>query len=82
VRDGNLIDVKYLFSVILSDKMGEMGIDHNRYTQDEIKSFVNECVDKVYAQAWAEFMAWVEFGDDKKAKTLAAIHALRGSWRG
>lgn len=76
-----LVDAKHMFSKIIADMMIEEGMTKDRYTEKEIAHIVRSCVNDAYVQGWEEFMTWVEFGDDKKMQTLAAIRAHRAAMR-
>lgn len=52
--------------------MDEMGMDGSTYTAKELRFIVKSCFDE-HPDMYAEFLAWVEHGDDQKAKTLDVI---------
>ena len=81
MRDSGPIDVSQVFSEALAQLMTEMGMTRDRYTDDEIVRIVRSCVSEEYANVWDEFIDWVLYGDDRKAKTKAMIRMGRSAWR-
>lgn len=70
-------DASYLFSRTVSDLMGESGINHDTFTDDEIEDMIGVCVSRGFKATWEEFVAWVLYGNDAKQRTLALIRAGR-----
>lgn len=68
-----LTDVKRLFSEELERLMVDEGFSIERYWHEECEAVIRECVDRVYWQAWDEFMDWVETGDAAGAELRAFL---------
>ena len=79
--DSRLISAKLAFSNVVATLMEEMAITHDTYSDEEISALVRACVRDGFSQTWEEFLQWVMYGDDQKAKTIAEIRAGRGMWR-
>ena len=74
------IDALDLFAQELNAMMGEMGMDCESYTPKQLRMIVRECFDE-QPTIYADFMAWVEHGDDQRAKTLDVLRAsLEMGW--
>lgn len=69
-----LIDAPERFAQELNQMMSEMGMDGSTYTPKELHFIVGSCFDE-HPDMYAEFMAWVEHGDDQRAKTLDVLRA-------
>ena len=68
------IDAHVKFAKILEDMLDEKGIDHNNYTQKELHQFIKDGT-SISQECWEEYLLWVLYGDDKKAKTRAMLRA-------
>lgn len=68
-----LIGANRLFSEELNRLMVEMGFSVERYGHDTCEAVIRECVDRVYWQAWDEFMDWVVNGDSAGAALRALL---------
>lgn len=60
------------FTDALSELMTELGYDYNNYTKKEIDSMLYACC-REFDSIWDDFVLWVLYGDDKKARTIALI---------
>lgn len=68
------VDADQLFAVTASSLMAEMGLDYDRYTQDEMHQLF-EAVAAQSDSCWEDFMLWVVCGDDKRERTKLRIKA-------
>lgn len=68
------IDADELFSVTAARLMGEMGLDYDRYTNDEMGQFYDAIV-SVSESCWEDFLLWVSCGDDRKERTRMLLRA-------
>lgn len=62
------VDADELFATTASRLMAEMGLDYDRYSQDEMHVFY-EAIAAANQSCWDEFMLWVACGDDKREQT-------------
>lgn len=76
MSDVRLLDSLDVFACVVDELMGDMGLDSRKYTRDEIRYMVRECF-SVHEECWQEFVLWVIYGNDKRAKTLAVMRAGR-----
>ena len=70
----SLKPAKAVFADTLSALMVEMGMDYDRYTKKELSQAIAICASE-YESIWADFMAWVEYGDDKREQTRDILRA-------
>lgn len=75
-----LLDAKNVFARVLDEAVREMGILDNVTTQKQLDGLINECINECYASAWSEFIEWVLYENDAKARTLDHIRASGGIW--
>lgn len=68
------VDADELFSVTAARLMGEMGLDHEHYTIDEMHQFY-EAVARASDSCWEEFLLWVSCGDDARERTRMLLRA-------
>lgn len=68
-----LIDADELFAKTLTDLMHEMGFSLERYTNDEIRITASIAWTEAHDTCWADFVQWVQFGDDEREKTRDII---------
>lgn len=68
-----LLDANELFAQTLEELMHEMGFSLSRYTRDDIRMTVRIACEEAREVSWADFIQWVRFGDDEKAKTRDII---------
>ena len=70
----SLKTAKQLFADALSDLMIEMGLDYDKHTKRELSQTIAICTNE-YDSIWADFMAWVMYGEDKRNQTLDIVRA-------
>lgn len=71
-----LLDALDLYADIMNEILSEMGVDGKNYTRDELKSFAKAGFAE-FDNIWQDFLLWVLYGDDKRAKTMAIVRAGR-----
>ena len=72
--DVSLKPARQVFADALSELMVEMGMDYDRYTKKELSQAIAICTSE-YDSIYADFMAWVEYGDDKRMQTRDILRA-------
>lgn len=72
--DVSLKPARQVFTDALSELMVEMGMDYDRCTKKEISQAIAICASE-YESIWADFMAWVEYGDNKRMQTRDILRA-------
>lgn len=66
------ITVADLFSRTLTELMRDLDLT---CTEDEARWLVRRCVEEAFDLIYADFMQWVEHGDDTAAKTRDLVRA-------
>ena len=69
-----LIDRDQYFAAAVSKIMGDMGIDYDKYSIEEMHQFFADAV-SVEQECWDELMLWVACGDDKRERTKILLRA-------
>ena len=69
-----LIDRDEYFATAVSQLMGEMGLNYDRFTVDEMHQLYAAAVEHEQA-VWDEFMLWIACGDDKRERTRILLRA-------
>lgn len=72
--DVSLKPAKQVFADALSGLMLDMGMDYDRYTKKELSQAIAICASE-YESIWADFMAWVEYGEDRRMQTMDILRA-------
>ena len=69
-----VIDADQLFATEVARLMGELGINYDRFTVEEMHQLYAVAVAEAPA-IWDEFMLWVACGDDKRERTRILLKA-------
>ena len=69
-----LIDRDEYFATAVTRLMGEMGLDYDRFTVEEMHQLYAAAVEQEQS-IWDEFMLWVACGDDRRERTRMLLRA-------
>ena len=76
-----LLDALDLYGEVMNQILAEMEVDGSKYTREELHQLARAGFDE-FDRTYEEFILWVLYGDDQKAKTLARIRASRNRKKG
>lgn len=68
------VDADEVFSVTAARLMGEMGLDYDKYTREEMQQFY-DCICAASESCWEEFLLWVSCGEDRRERTRLLLRA-------
>ena len=71
-----LLDALDLYGDIMNEILTEVGVDSNKFTREDLHDLARTGFSK-FNDIWQEFVLWVLYGDDKRAKTMALLKAAR-----
>lgn len=71
-----LLDALDLYGDIMNEILAEVGVDSSKFTREDLHDLARTGFSK-FNGIWQEFVLWVLYGDDKRAKTMALLKAAR-----
>ena len=76
-----LIDALEKYAEVMNELLSEMGIDSRNYTCEDLHDLARTGFAE-FQKIYDEFILWVVYGNDKRAKTMAIMRAMRGKGKG
>ena len=73
--DVYFIDAEKLFTEVMADVMMESGLTYDNFTKEEMHEHIKAGTSQ-YQACWDDFISWVNYGDNKKLKTLGLIKSI------
>ncbi len=76
MADHEFVDALDRFAEELDKILSEIGVSGENYSRDDLRDLARTGFAE-FNKIYDEYLMWVMYGDDKKAKTLAMIRAAR-----
>ena len=75
-----LLDALDLYAQVMNDILSEMGVDSRNYSREQLHEFARAGFAE-FNNIYDEFVLWVLYGNDKRARTMAMMRAARNGGR-
>lgn len=79
--DVHLEDAWDLYAQAMDEILGEMGVNGQDWTREDLHDLARTGFAE-FQKIYDEFILWVIYGNDKRAKTMAIMRAMRGKGNG
>ena len=75
-----LLDALDLYAQVMNEIFGEMGVDSSRFEREDLHELA--CAGFAeFNRIYDEFVLWVLYGNDKRARTMAMMRTTRNGGR-
>ena len=75
-----LLDALDLYAQVMNEILGEMGVDSSRFEREDLHELARAGFVE-FNRIYDEFVLWVLYGTDKRARTMAMMRAARNGGR-
>lgn len=75
-----LLDALDLYAQVMNEILGEMGVDSSRFEREDLHELARAGFAE-FNRIYDEFVLWVLYGNDKRARTMAMMRAARNGGR-
>ena len=75
-----LLDALDLYAQVMNEILSEMGVDSRNYTREDLHELARAGFAE-FNKIYDEFVLWVLYGNDKRARTMAMMRAARNGGR-
>ena len=75
-----LLDALDLYAQVMNEILGEMGVDSSRFGREDLHELARAGFAE-FNRIYDEFVLWVLYGNDKRARTMAMMRAARNGGR-
>ena len=75
-----LLDALDLYGQVMNEILGEMGVDSTRFTREDLHDLARTGFAE-FNRIYDEYILWVLYGNDKRARTMAMMRAARNKGR-
>ena len=75
-----LLDALDLYAQVMNDILSEMGVDSRNYSREQLHELARAGFAE-FNGIYNEFVLWVLYGNDKRAKTMAMVRAAKNGGR-
>lgn len=79
--DVHLEDAWDLYAKAMDEILSEMGVNGQDWTREDLHDLARTGFAELQ-KIYDEFILWVVYGNDKRAKTMAIMRAMRGKGKG
>lgn len=79
--DVHLEDAWDLYAKTMDEILSEMGVNGQDWTREDLHDLARTGFAE-FQKIYDEFILWVVYGNDKRAKTMAIMRAMRGKGKG
>lgn len=75
-----LLDALDLYGQVMNEILSEMGVDSRNYTREDLHDLARTGFAE-FNRIYDEYVLWVLYGNDKRAKTMAMMRAAKNKGR-
>lgn len=75
-----LLDALELYAQVMNEILAEMGVDSREYSREQLHELARAGFAE-FNGIYNDFVLWVLYGNDKRAKTMAMVRAAKNGGR-
>jgi hypothetical protein len=75
-----LLDALELYAQVMNEILAEMGVDSREYSREQLHELARAGFAE-FNGIYNDFILWVLYGNDKRAKTMAMVRAAKNGGR-